>query len=629
MYWQYFLVIIPLMGAALISLGLTLIASRYRSALGSRPFAILTLAITVWTLGYALSLVSGDLTTKLFWTDVIYIGIVVVPVAWVTLAMQYADDRQQLTRRTIILLSIMPIVTLLCVWTNSFHGLFRSNISLVNSGELTILDAQMGPLFWVHTAYSYILFLYGTVTIAQTFMRSTPQQRKQAGTLLIGGCIPWLGNMIYLVGLSPIDSIDMTPFAFTLTAIILGWGLFRYQLFDIIPIAREVVIENIRDGVIVLDPQKRVVDINPAAITILGQPNRSMIGKPAELLFARYHDRFDYLWGTQDARVELQIDHGSQPLIFDTRITQLQDKRGVHTGYLIVVRDITERKQNEQILYQAKEMAEAANIAKNSFIGTMSHELRTPLTTIIGYCELLQRQADDLETVQLTEDLSAIWSAGHHLLALVNNLLDLSKIEAGQMALFIDEFDISMLVDEIITTTRPIVESYANTFIVNCSLDIGTMSSDPTKIRQILFNLLSNAAKFTERGTVTLEVQREEMNGTAWIVFNITDTGIGIDPAKISYLFEAFTQADSSTTRRYGGTGLGLSLSRHLCQILDGDITVVSTMGEGSTFTVRLPNSLSCSFDSQSLLAVDQDDFYTPSQPLLQPSASDSQSSLS
>ena len=627
MYWQYFLVIIPLVIAAFISLGLTLIASRYRAALGSRPFSVLTLAIAIWALGYALSLVNSSLATQLFWTNVIYIGVVFVPVAWVALAIQYADHRQQLTRRTIVLLSIMPIITLLSVWTNGFHGLFRSNVSLIHSGALTLIDAQMGPLFWVHTIYSYSLFLYGTVTILQTFIRSTPQQRKQAGTLLIGGCIPWLGNMIYLVGLSPIDSVDITPFAFTLTAVVLAWGLFRYQLFDIIPIAREVVIENIRDGVIVLDPQKRVVDINPAAMDILDQPNRSMIGKPAEILFARYHDRFDYLWSKQDARIELQIDHGTEPQVFDTRLTQLQGKRGEHTGYLIVVSDITERKQNEQILYEAKEMAEAANIAKSSFIGTMSHELRTPLTTIIGYCELLQRQADELEKAQLTEDLSAIWSAGHHLLALVNNLLDLSKIEAGQMALFLDEFDVRMLIDEIITTSRPLVESHGNTFVVKCPADLGTMSSDPTKIRQILFNILSNAAKFTERGVVTFEVEREEKNGTVSMAFHITDTGIGIETDKIPYLFEAFTQADSSTTRRYGGTGLGLSLSRHLCQMLDGEITVVSTLGEGSTFTVRIPSIHTRSLPSQSLLTVEHDSFYKPPPPLLQPWTPDTQQS--
>ncbi|MEM8529396.1 MAG: histidine kinase N-terminal 7TM domain-containing protein [Chloroflexota bacterium] len=625
MYWQYFLVIIPLIGAALISLSLTLIASRYRATLGSRPFSVLTIAITIWALGYALSLVNSSLATKLFWTNVIYIGIVFIPVAWVVLAMQYADHRQQLTRRTIVLLSIMPIITLLSVWTNSFHGLFRGNVSLIDSGALSFIETQMGPLFWAHTIYSYSLFLYGTVTILQTFIRATPQQRKQATTLLVGGCLPWLGNMVYLAGLSPIESVDITPFTFTLTAVVLAWGLFRYQLFDIIPIAREVVIENIRDGVIVLDSQKRVVDINPAAMDILDQPNRGMIGKPAEMLFARYHDRFDYLWSKQDARIELQVDHNAGPQVFDTRLTQLQGKRGEHTGYLIVVSDITERKQNEHILYKAKEMAEAANIAKSSFIGTMSHELRTPLTTIIGYCELLQRQADELEKAQLTEDLSAIWSAGHHLLALVNNLLDLSKIEAGQMALFLDEFDVHMLVDEIITTTRPLVESHGNSLIVQCPADLGIISSDPTKIRQILFNIVSNAAKFTDRGTVTFEVEREEINGTISVVFRITDTGIGIETEKIPYLFEAFTQADSSTTRRYGGTGLGLSLSRHLCQMLDGEISVVSSLGEGSTFTVRLPSIQACSLTSQPLLTVDHDSFYTPTPSLLQPYTPDPQ----
>jgi signal transduction histidine kinase/DNA-binding response OmpR family regulator/HAMP domain-containing protein len=243
----------------------------------------------------------------------------------------------------------------------------------------------------------------------------------------------------------------------------------------------------------------------------------------------------------------------------------------------------------QQALQAVNTRLEVANRHKSEFLANMSHELRTPLNAIIGYSEMLEEEAGDLGQEGFVPDLQKIHGAGKHLLSLINNVLDLSKIEAGKMDLYLENFAIASTIQEVVATIKPLVEKNGNTLVVHCADGLGTMRADLTKLRQTLFNLLSNACKFTERGTVTLRAGRESVNGDEWISFSVADTGIGMSPEQTGKLFQAFTQADTSTTRRYGGSGLGLAISRKFCQMMGGDISVASTLGQGSTFTARLP----------------------------------------
>jgi signal transduction histidine kinase/ActR/RegA family two-component response regulator len=240
----------------------------------------------------------------------------------------------------------------------------------------------------------------------------------------------------------------------------------------------------------------------------------------------------------------------------------------------------------------AKEAAEQANRTKSAFLANMSHELRTPLNAIIGYSEMLQEEAEDVGQEDFVPDLQKIHAAGKHLLALINDVLDLSKIESGKMELYLETFDVKALVKEVESTIAPLVERNGNVLEISYPEELETMHADVTRVRQVLFNLLSNASKFTERGRVTLDLQMDQHQGDPWVVFHVRDTGIGLTEDQLGRLFQAFTQADVSTSRKYGGTGLGLVISRRFCQMMGGDIEVSSEYGKGSVFTVRLPQKV-------------------------------------
>ena len=283
------------------------------------------------------------------------------------------------------------------------------------------------------------------------------------------------------------------------------------------------------------------------------------------------------------------LEMGSLHPFSEEKMAWLDKAKSALSVTIRMTLDLEQRTIAEKDLAKAKEDAEAANKTKSAFLANMSHELRTPMNAIIGYSEMLMEEAEDVGQEGFIPDLKKINQAGNHLLSLINSVLDLSKIESGRMEAYAENFEIDNLIDMVSGTAQPLMAKNNNHFEIKRAPHLGSAFQDVTKLRQALLNLISNAAKFTHEGTITLSIKREISNGIEWLIMSVSDTGIGIPEDKLDYVFEEFSQADSSTTRNYGGTGLGLAISKRFCQMLGGDITVTSKPGMGSVFTISLP----------------------------------------
>ncbi|MCB8968012.1 MAG: histidine kinase N-terminal 7TM domain-containing protein [Chloroflexota bacterium] len=616
-FWPYYLVVVLLFAAGLSSAGLVVYSWQRRNAVWSTTYAVMMITLSWWSSTYALQILSPTLPQKIFWETMQLSLVNTIGISFFVFAMRYTGSGDKLTKPRLLLISAIPLFGIFSGWTDAWHHLYRAQTILEPTGPFLSLKIIFGPIFWFQLYYDYLLIVLAIVLLIRAFVRWSQPYKGQAGILIFSSIFPLLANVFTNFDIIPLPPFDFTPLAFNVTGFLMAWGLFRYRLFDVLPVARRMVLDNIDDAVLVLDKQNRLVDVNYAAQKMLGRPSSQLIGRlvgsflPQSELLAQYRS-------VTEAHTEIIIDvekpePGMPPWqAFDLRISPLHDAHGELHGRIVMLRDITSWKRAENELKaqkmmlenlaeeyrQAKEAAEAANKAKSVFLANMSHELRTPLNAIIGYSEMLQEDAAAEGSDDLVPDLQRIEKSGQHLLALINNILDVSKIEAGKMDLYLEEFDVAHLINEVTGMIRPLIEKNHNSLIVDIA-DLGGMVADSVKVQQVLFNILSNAAKFTENGQITLHGQRKSItsqnNGhdtSEYICITISDTGIGMTEAQTVHLFQPFMQGDSSSTRKYGGSGLGLAISSSYCRMMGGHISVESEPGSGTTFTICLPTQV-------------------------------------
>jgi signal transduction histidine kinase/PAS domain-containing protein len=346
MHYQWTLYVLPMIAGAVLSTGLAVFTWQ-RSRI-SKSFTFLMLALAEWSGAYVLELLAARIGAKLFWAQVQYAGIVVVPVAWLIFALRYGDRIHPMKPRILVFLSIIPVITAGLAWTNDYHHLMVAEATLNTSGAFTVLEVTRGPWFWVHVTYAYTLILLGSILFVGKLLQFSRKYRAQVGILLIGALIPWVVNILYVLGANPVPHLDLTPFALTLSGLFIVWGIVRFRLLDIVPVAHNTVIEEMRDAVIVLDAHDRILEFNPAAERIL--PCAASLGEPITGALPDWPAIIERHRHPGAAQTDIRLGEGEAQRIYDLRIQPLVDREQRMQGRLMILYDVTERERAREAI---------------------------------------------------------------------------------------------------------------------------------------------------------------------------------------------------------------------------------------------------------------------------------------
>ncbi len=577
------LVLLLLTGLA--TLGLGVYAWRQRRAPGTRPMAAVLALSGIWSLAYSIQLLNSDLDAKIVAFKVYFTVVPLIPVVWAVLGVELRQRAFWFTWPRFAALLVVPAITITLTWTVEAHPWLFPNLRVMESPPLLLLDSDIGPWFWIHTVYSYVLILSGTAFLIPRMLSERGLYRWQAGLLALAPLVPLGANLVYILGLTPPPRLDFTPQGFSASALLIAWAVFRYRLLDLMPIAHRFVVEGLGDEVLVFNESDHLVDLNPAArrrfpAAAPGTPARAALVDWPDLLDLYAHP------GPQSRDVRLS-GQAEESTWIEARLQDLTADHEQRVGRVVVLRDITPRKRAEAAMALARDRAVEASELKSQILAKVSHELRTPIGALLGYAELLQSGAYGPITEQQMAAAERMIQNSKSLGRLVGELLDQAQLESGRLRLAPRATAIETIIENVQEALLPLARSRALTLAFEIDTRLPAwIEIDPDRLQQVLLNLAHNALKFTDRGGV--QVRANVVGDQTWQLI-VQDTGKGLSPEAQNRIFDPFWQADSSLTRIHGGYGLGLTIVRQLVDLMEGQITVDSALGAGSTFIVRLP----------------------------------------
>lgn len=553
----------------------------------SKHFGFMMGVTTIWAVAYGLELMSHTLEMMLFWIRIEYLGIALIPAYLIQFTLAFTGRESVIHTRNQISWFLVPVVTLAMVATTPGHAYHYATAAVDASGPFPMLSFTAGPWYWIHTAYFYSIMVWTLHELVRRYRRTEGLYKRQTLIIIIGALLPWIVNGMYLSGFRPFGKLDLTPFAFLATGLVISYGLLRFRLFELLPIARDKLIEGMSDGVMVLDVLGRIVDANPMMRRLLQPLADQLIGKTPAELFPESGALPDLISQVDDRRIVLRIGQGELERSLQVQMTPLTDSSKGHarSGTLLVWRDVTEQERFEQELLEAKRKAEESDRLKTAFLANVSHEIRNPMHAIMGFAQII-REPDTTEEDR-NRYAEIISQSSKRLLDLINDIIDLSKLEAGQNQAVMVRSDIRSVIDEVGQLLGPTAAHKGLAFMVDSELQAGdeVVVTDHAKVRQILINLVSNAIRFTDEGKVGIRLRRV----SAHLYITVSDTGVGIERSQQAAIFERFRQADDRSPRHIGGTGLGLAISRAYANLIGAELSVESTKGRGSQFTLRIP----------------------------------------
>ena len=563
MHFQYIPYIWLLLASAAVAAALGIYAWRHRTVPGATPFAVLMLVVVVWSLANALEMAGTDLPTKIFWANVQYLCYGAIPVAWLALALQYTGRGGWLTRSRLAWLAIEPLITVLLVWTNDLHGLMRRNVHLDTAGPFPVIGKTFGPWFWVHAAYTYLLLLVIIYLYVETLPRVPLFYRKQILVLLISFLLPLAWNLLYNFGLSPVPRHDLAPAMLSLAGVGVAWTLFRYRLFDLVPVARATVIESMADGVIVLDAQNRIVDLNPAAQETLGWTASQAVGQQAAQVFSAWPDLIALCRNATVTQTESVLGTGDAQRYYDLHSSPLSDRRGRPIGRVIALRDVTERKHAQiQLLQQQRALAALEERER------LGRELHDSLGQVLGYVNVQVQAARELfssgQAATADATLSRLAKVAQEAHADVREyILGMKTSVSPEWGFF------------------PALEQYLQRFSQNYGIQIALSLPDDraecpfmpaveVQLLRIIQEALTNVRKHA--GARSVQVLFTFSADQAQVL--IEDDGCGFDPARL-------TTSD--------GQHFGARIMRERAEEVGGTLEVRSAPGQGTKVIVQIP----------------------------------------
>ncbi len=557
--------VLPLLVGIAATLWIARYAWRRRSVPGVEYFAGYMLSAVVWSLGTVLVVLSQSDGAEQFWRAFSELGVTMMPLNWIAFTIVYTGRDHWLKKHVWIGLLTLPVLRILKLILVDGLGLVPA-FTLLEVGDALVM------------MYGFTLLVTGALLMGLSMIRA-PMYRRQFFYLLVGSLLPWIFAFLEILGLS-FPNFSLLPLAFAVGSILGARGIAQHKVFDIMPVAVDTVIESINNGVVVLDHQYHIVHLNPAACNMFRMESDELVGQTVSEVVPVAQEVLDETC-VPGAPKEIVL-HDDDPHYYDLRCSMLYDQHERLAGYVLLLHDITKRKQSEEALRQAKEAAEAANRAKSVFLANMSHELRTPLNAILGFSALMRRDPNTTTTQE--ENLQTIHRSGEHLLTLINDVLQMSKIEAGQTTLYPEHFDLFGLLKAAEDMFRLRAANRDLQLMFERTDDVPRyVYADESKLRQVLLNLISNAIKFTDEGGVTVRIGYNDETDPARLLFEVEDTGVGIPQTELNQLFDPFVQTSSGQNTEEG-TGLGLAISQQFVQLMGGEIEVLSKVGKGSLF---------------------------------------------